>query len=121
LYTPTQSGMANFVIHTRTHADGCEASTTMVGMSLPGVADIELDWPESDLGETVSLKCPCGNFSALGGGISRNASRVCGGDFTTGAVWETSMDSKCDLSPTTRRLCEVFNVSPWKFTVGEIW
>lgn len=92
--------------------DGCRAERTVVGVSRPGVRDIVLNWPESDLGEVPSLQCPCGDlFNLDGAAISRTASRECGGTFSTGAVWESSMDNQCDLSPTTRRLCEVASVS----------
>lgn len=86
----------------------------MVGMSPPGVPDVILNWPESDLGERPFLQCPCGSlFDLEGAAINRNASRMCGGDFTNGAVWEDSMDTECDLSDATRRLCQVASVSDY--------
>lgn len=91
--------------------DGCTAETTLVGLQQQGVLNISLDWPESDLGELVRLQCPCGNLADIGRAIRRTATRVCGGTFSSGAVWEMSMDQACDLSITTRRLCEVANVS----------
>lgn len=92
--------------------DGCVAETTLVGLQVQGVLNISLEWPESDLGELITLPCPCGDLSNLGGAaINRNATRVCGGSFSMGARWELSMDRGCDLSITTRRLCQVANVS----------
>ena len=83
-----------------------------MGISPPGVQDIILNWPESDLGERRSLQCPCGSlFDLQGAAINRNASRVCEGTFTNGARWGPSMHTQCDLSDTTRRLCEVASVS----------
>lgn len=87
--------------------DGCVAESTVVEVSPPEA----LDWPESDIGETVDLQCPCGNLSDLGGAtVNRRALRVCGGTFTMGALWG-KVEIGCNLSPTTRRLCEVANVS----------
>ena len=93
-------------------ADGCPAETTIVGIQQLGILNITLEWPEADLGKNVILQCPCGDLSdAEGATISRFASRVCGGTFSMGAEWEASMDTDCDLSITTRRLCQVANVS----------
>ena len=76
-----------------------------------GGLEVVLMWPESDLGETVVLQCPCGNLSALTNNtIDRNASRTCGGSFSEGAVWESPLDMPCNFSSATRRLCLVANV-----------
>jgi hypothetical protein len=84
----------------------------VVGMSPPGVPDIILKWPESDIGQQQTLQCPCGNLLDLdGAAINRTASRVCEGSFTEGALWGPSMHTQCDFTETTRRLCEVVDVS----------
>ena len=72
-----------------------------------------IEWPEADLGEVVSVQCPCGNLSALSGSANfeRNASRRCGGNFTAGAVWDDGNITACNFSITTRQLCQITNVT----------
>ena len=91
--------------------DGCVAETTVLPPLEEDGLEVVLMWPESDLGETVPLQCPCGNLSALGGGtINRTATRTCGGTFSLGAAWEPEMAAACNFSSATRKLCQVANV-----------
>ena len=63
-------------------------------------------WPETDLGQSAMILCPCANFSL---GVSHPAARrTCAGSFTTGAYWEESSSlDVCDFSRTTEALCNV--------------
>ncbi len=77
--------------------------------------EVIVEWPEADLGENVTVQCPCGNLSALSGGnenFVRTASRICGGSFSDGAVWEEAMVLACNFSIATRQLCQIANVNP---------
>ena len=62
-------------------------------------------WPETDLGQSVVILCPCANFSL--GASHPAASRICGGSFATGAQWEPSSLDVCDFASTTEMLCSV--------------
>ena len=100
------------MIVTSLSPDGCVAEMTTLPPLEEGGLDVVLMWPETDLGVTVSLQCPCGNLSALQGGdtFNRRATRTCGGSFTEGAQWEEPMQMACNFSSATRRLCQVASV-----------
>lgn len=104
--------MTSFV-HEESHIcdldlDGC---VSQMSTSAGGVSVV---WPETDLGQTVTVLCPCANFS-LGIGHPA-ATRTCTGSFTTGAQWQLSSLDICDFSSTTQNLCQVslvrFSMSP---------
>jgi len=92
-----------------THTDGCPGEGTVIPSQQPGGIDIRLQWVESDIGVRLTIECPCGNFSLVGG-ARVNASRYCGGDFTQGAQWEAPEDMACNFTETARRLCQVIDV-----------
>ena len=81
------------------NVDGCvsELSTSAGGFSVM--------WPETDLGQTAAVLCPCADFSL--GASHPAASRVCSGSFTNGAEWESASLDVCDFSSTTQALCNV--------------
>ena len=54
--------------------------------------------------------CPCGNNSSEGGGILQ-ATRYCGGDFISGAMWTEPNVAACNFSDLTREICDLRNVS----------
>ncbi len=59
-----------------------------------------IKWPKARIGETVQESCPC-EFSD----ISEKATRVCGGNFNTGARWLQSNMSSCELSDLKKQSC----------------
>ena len=83
-------------------ADGCNYTTTPfdIGSNIT----IEIEWPETNLGDTASVPCPCAEFA---GSLAGRAYRYCSGTFSQGADWEAVDDSHCEArkSMTTRRLC----------------
>ena len=86
--------------------DGCSSmNTTLPASSNALELNFNFNWPETMLGEVAELKCPCEVD------VGRVATRMCGGDFETGAVWEEVVDSRCDYSDTTRMLCLTTEVS----------
>ena len=54
--------------------------------------------------------CPCGNKSSEGGGGILQATRYCGGDFTSGAMWVEPNVAACNFSDLTREICGLRNV-----------
>ena len=66
---------------------------------------ITIVWPETNLGDTVIVPCPCAEFA---GSLAGRAYRYCSGTFSQGAHWEAFDISECEAlnENTTRRLCE---------------
>ena len=65
---------------------------------------ITIEWPETNLGDTASVPCPCAEFA---GSLAGRAYHYCGGTFSHGAHWEALDISHCALNEnTTRRLCK---------------
>ena len=67
------------------------------------VADAErgtIQWGPGTLGVTSLLRCPCDLVD-----VPRYASRMCGGDFLTGAVWMESNKSACEFDSLSFQLC----------------
>ena len=97
--------LVKYILHL---SDRCRAENTLLpspdgDQSL----DITLSWPETILGETYQLTCPC-NLTLSSSVLS--ATRTCGGDFVSGAEWNLPMDSSCDFTLVARRLCRLANV-----------
>ena len=80
--------------------DGCVAELTMFSDAL--------EWPETDIGQTVSLSCPCGGLS-LGVGHP-SAQRQCTGSFTSGAQWSSPNNGPCNFTSSTEELCHALEV-----------
>lgn len=70
--------------------------------------DLVVKWPETLLGRSVSLSCPCGFQITSTALIAR---RNCSGNFVTGAVWDSPNTVPCQFSITARRLCKLSEVS----------
>ena len=86
--------------------DGCPQNTT-------GNASLsmypEIEWPETNLGETHTENCPCGLLSLNSKQLV--ATRYCDGDFSTGARWDPPMQDACNASNITKRICALSDVS----------
>jgi hypothetical protein len=84
------------------YVDGCNFTTT--SFDIGSNITIEIEWPETNLGDTASVPCPCAEFA---GSLAGRAYRYCSGTFSQGAHWEKFDDSLCEAlsSMTTRRLC----------------
>ena len=88
------------IISTYCAKDGCVSELTMFSDAL--------EWPETDIGQTVSLSCPCGDLS-LGVGHP-SAQRQCTSataTFTSGARWSNANDAACNFTRSTEELCQV--------------
>ena len=68
--------------------------------TLYGNGSLSITWPESELGVEVVKNCPCG-------GAQDTASRMCGGTYSDGVVWDDPNTSQCPLGETTISLCMV--------------
>ena len=105
---------ANFVvIHSvmfLLFSDGCLASETVIPSSNNDESlSIIIEWPETNIGETAIVSCPCGNMSS-GDGLM--ATRYCGGNFEEGAVWEENPNvTACNFSQYARQVCKLSEVS----------
>ena len=82
--------------------DGCNFTTPPFDSS--SNISTEIEWPETSLGDTASVPCPCAEFA---GSLAGRAYRYCGGTFSQGAYWEEFDISRCEAlnSMITRRLC----------------
>ena len=70
-----------------------------------GKKDLEINilfWPETNIGEAVYIvSCPCGNDSS--GGQILQASRYCGGNFTSSVEWSKGNVAVCNFSDLARK------------------
>ena len=84
------------------HVDGC--NFTMTPFEISSNITMEIEWPETNLGNTANVPCPCAEFA---GSLAGRAYHYCSGTFSQGAHWETFDVSRCEAlnSITTRRLC----------------
>ena len=77
-----------------THMTGCRAETID---SFP--------WPETDIGQTVQLPCPCEDILQFGSSVRR----MCGGSPTSEWEWMDVDHSECatSMSHITNTLCRI--------------
>ena len=79
-----------------------DANGTFIG-SLPFM------WPESNIGDEVTLNCPCGTDIPIAATLKLQATRSCQGDFVKQAFWEEPNDSACEKL--NFQLCNLAQVS----------
>lgn len=65
-------------------------------------------WPEAEIGQEASVPCPCGASGQLTQQL--RATRMCGGTFRTGGVWEEQQCDSCHFSSLRLALCELTEV-----------
>ena len=86
------------------NSDGCPALEDQICSNVASIT-----WPQTEIGETATVKCPCGVEDEL---INRlQATRVCGGTYTSGAEWKDPICEECKFSETRRKLCSLGLVS----------
>lgn len=103
--------MKNYITFLFVLIDRCPASTTRIP-GPPGYSDLFLDlhWPETNLGDTAVLTCPCGGLDL--NSTTLIATRHCEGTDEYGAFWqEHPYDVNCNFSVITRRICNLADVS----------
>ena len=72
---------------------------------------VAIVWPETDLGENATVPCPC-DFSLNTTNLL--ATRLCSGNFQSGAVWAEPCISLCEFAVTARILCRLGEVKNMK-------
>lgn len=88
-------------------SDGCPMEQGLP--YLPYFPEFRITWPESEIGQTATESCACGNLDTVT--INYQATRVCGGNYRNGAAWRTQDVSQCIFSNTTLQLCRTIGVS----------
>ena len=68
-----------------------------------------MTWPETEIGKEASVPCPCGVSDPLIQLLL--GTRICGGTFEAGGVWEESQCDSCLFSSTRLALCALAQVS----------
>ena len=82
-------------------------------MDIPSVSGdpnlvVSVVFPETNLGDTARVECPCGSLNLSSTLLI--GTRVCGGTYENGAIWEVADVSACNFSDTTRELCRLVEV-----------
>ena len=72
--------------------------------------NISISWPETNVGVKAVVSCPCGNGDSRRDGILQ-ATRYCGGDFSSGAMWSEPSVAACNFSDLAREICQLRNVN----------
>ena len=70
--------------------------------------DVEIVWPETNIGLVAVVKCPCEGVDLGTGNLE--ATRRCGGNFDEGSEWEQAMAAPCNFSDTAREICKIAKV-----------
>ena len=86
--------------------DGCPEEVTS---DCSNVAPIT--WPETEIGEETSVRCPCGSEEENPLPPQSVATRRCVGDYVTGARWEGPVCTECQFSDSRLMLCQLTEVS----------
>ena len=92
------------------------ALSLLVADGCPSVVDSSCSkgntivWPETEIGETVTVSCPCGSprSSLL---LALKATRSCGGNYNNGAQWEDAFCRDCQFHDSRLMLCKLSQVS----------
>ena len=85
------------------NADGCIADD-----------DIILEWPEAEIGQIVTLPCPCQDLIGNPATQRRsfNITRRCGGSYSKGGHWvKVDYQTQCNLTDIAIELCKANIVS----------
>ena len=92
------------------------ALSLLVADGCPSVVDSSCSkgstivWPETEIGETVTVSCPCGSpRSSLLPALK--ATRSCGGNYDEGAQWEDAFCGDCQFHDSRLMLCTLSQVS----------
>lgn len=89
--------------------DGCAADTTIIpSQSNDSSLELEIHWPETNLGVTIIAECPCSNIQLRSSTLQ--STRMCGGNYSVGAQWDAPAISACNFSDTSRQVCQLAEV-----------
>ena len=79
--------------------------------------DFNITWPEINLGQSVTLGCPCGGIDLQSSFLV--ATRTCGGNYLEGAAWDEPNDGPCNFTDTVRELCLLAEVCPCTLIINK--
>ena len=90
--------------------DGCSSTETLVTSYQSGneTRNLTITWPETNLGATALVECPCGGLNLNSTALI--ATRECIGDYETGAQWRSPNVSPCNFTNITLQLCDLVEV-----------
>ena len=73
---------------------------------IPYWPNFRIQWPELEIGQMATESCACGALNSS----SYLATRICGGNYSNGAMWEAQDVSQCSFSNSTLELCQASEV-----------
>ena len=90
--------------------DGCSSTETLIPSYQSRNASLafNITWPETNLGATAIVECPCGGLNLDSTALV--ATRECIGDYETGARWSSPNVSPCNFTDITRQFCGLIQV-----------
>ena len=94
----------NFVLPL-TCPDGCPEEVSS------DCSDIDMiKWPEKEIGEVATVRCPCGPEGENPLPSQPVTTRQCEGNYDNGARWGPQMCTECQFSGIRTSLCQLLNV-----------
>ena len=69
-----------------------------------------ITWPETEIGDETSVRCPCGPEDENPLPEQTVATRRCVGDYENGARWEDPKCAECQFLDDRRTLCQLLEV-----------
>ena len=94
--------------------DGCSAENNEPLIDFTTTPNITFNWPETEIGQSISLPCPCQNLigNSPTPSTSFNITRRCGGSYSMGGHWEkVDYNTQCGLTDIALKLCQANIVS----------
>ena len=88
-----------------TCTDGCPVE---ISTNCSNVAAIT--WPETEIGEVASVRCPCGPDDQNPLPPQSVATRRCAGNYGDGARWENPSCAPCQFTDSRLTLCSLLEV-----------
>ena len=73
---------------------------------IPYWPNFRIQWPELEIGQMATESCACGALNSS----SYLATRLCGGNYSNGAMWGAQDVSRCSFSNSTLELCQASEV-----------
>ena len=106
----------NVELHSHVHLltqfslDSCHSQV----IPIVNQSSITVSWSETEISQQSHQPCPCQNLTQQYGNV---ITRLCGGSYSQGAVWENMDYSKCGLTSRSIELCEALLVSLPSFSL----
>ena len=104
LITPDNSKFIHYYYY---FEDGCPME---VSRDCTNVAAATVVWPETEIDQVATVRCPCGPEGENPLPPQSVATRRCGGNYTDGAEWGPQMCTECQFSDSRLQLCALLEV-----------